>query len=171
MQQEEAQQSVRQNGPPTLNNIELITLPELEEIRRLWVIEKHEVEDKLPRTYEEVTGQPYPGRRVDDTMVFGPEEMNILADISEGDRLHYQLVRELLDVEHRYRTMARRAGLYEALDQAFRRSFYQNEDDATHRARRRSTAIAAAKDGDQEQLSLVLDSTAQHSNERSDGEQ
>lgn len=131
-----AQQWVRENGPGHVRNIELITIDELHEIRRLWVVDKHEIEDILPSVYKEVTGAEFPGGSLDDASPFGSEEMRILSDVC-GDRLHFELIRELLDVEHRYRSMARRAGLYEALDQAFRRNFYDDEQDATEFARRR----------------------------------
>ena len=36
----EAQQHLRENGPEEVRGIELITLKELEEIRRIWVVEK-----------------------------------------------------------------------------------------------------------------------------------
>jgi DNA sulfur modification protein DndC len=59
--------------------------------------------------------------------------------------LHFELTRELLDVEQQYRTLIRRAGLFEALEQAFKRSFYTDEADAIDRARRRNSALAAAQ--------------------------
>ena len=44
-------------------------------------------------------------------------------------------MRELIDIERRYRTLSKRAGLYEALEQAFRRNFYDSAEDAADRAR------------------------------------
>ena len=44
--------------------------------------------------------------------------MAILRDICGTDDLHFQLTRELLDVERQHRSMARRAGLFKALEQA-----------------------------------------------------
>ena len=57
-----AQQRIRNNkrAPEHVRNLELITLQELREIRRWWVIEKHETEDYLPRIYEEETGTAFP---------------------------------------------------------------------------------------------------------------
>ena len=66
----EAQQWVREQGPAHMREIELISLPELHEIRRLWVVEKHEIEDSLPNIYEAATGQLFPGSPMDDTAVF-----------------------------------------------------------------------------------------------------
>lgn len=114
--------------------MELITLHELEEIRRIWVVEKHEIEDSLPSLFERATGREYPGKTLDENLMFGREEMAILHDVCGGDRVHYELARELLDVERRFRTMSRRAGLFDALDDAIKRGFYENEEDATRLA-------------------------------------
>jgi DNA sulfur modification protein DndC len=153
-----AQSLVRKNGPPSVKEIELITLEELNEIRRIWVVEKHEIEDSLPRIYEEVTGQPFLGKPIDDSLPFGADEIRLLREICGDDHLHFELTRELLAVEGRYRTMARRAGLYDALEQAFQRGFYTEEEDATDRARRRRDAMSAAQTGKYEQLSFLQDS-------------
>ena len=71
--------------------------------------------------------------------------MRLLRALCGDDHLHYELTRELLDVERQYQTMARRAGLYEALDQAFRRSFYTDAEDATSRARQLREALHTAR--------------------------
>lgn len=144
----EAQQWVRENGPPHVRDIELISLAELHEIRRIWVVEKHELEDSLPGIYRAVTGQIFPGQRIDDNLILGADEMTLLRDACDNDQLHFELTRELLDVERRYRTFTRRAGLYDALEQSVRRSFYLDEDDATDRAIRHRDALAATHTGD-----------------------
>jgi DNA sulfur modification protein DndC len=126
----EAQTWVRRNGPGHVRNIELVTVPELEEIRRLWITEKHEIEDNLPRIYREVTGDAYPGAHFDDNVTFGSDEIELLRKACDGDELHFQTVRELLDVSRRHRTMARRRGLYDELQKAIERGFYDDEVDA-----------------------------------------
>lgn len=129
-----AQTFIRQNGPPDVADIELVTLPELQEIRRIWVTDKHELEDSLPRLYAQSTGEPYPGRPLDDNLVLGETEMASLLHICEGDRLHYELTRELLSITRQQRSSGRRAGLFEHIEKAFRRSFFDNKDDALTRA-------------------------------------
>ena len=129
-----AQRHIRDSGPAEVHDIDLISLAELEEIRRIWVIEKHEIEDLLPRIYREVTGEAYPGGRLDDNSVFGASEMEVLAEVCEGDELRYQLIRELLSVEKQYKSLLRRSGLFDAINRAFRRHFYEDEDDAVARA-------------------------------------
>jgi len=48
--------------------------------------------------------------------------------------------RSLLSVERRYRTMARRAGLFDEMEDVIRRSFYDGVEDASGRARTLSQA-------------------------------
>lgn len=129
-----AQTHIRQNGPPDVRNIELITLEELQEIRRIWVMDKHELEDSLPRIYRESTGEEYPGRPLDDNLVLGEQDMKELKELCDDDRLHYELTRELLSLTLQQRTSARRAGLYEQLEKAFTRNFYDDREDALARA-------------------------------------
>jgi DNA sulfur modification protein DndC len=129
-----AQTHIRRNGPPDVRNIELITLEELQEIRRIWVMDKHELEDSLPRIYRESTGEKYPGLPLDDNLALGGQDMEELKEICGTDRLHYELTRELLSLTLQQRKSARRAGLYERLEKAFARHFYENEEDALARA-------------------------------------
>jgi DNA sulfur modification protein DndC len=145
----QAQQAVQKNGPPEVKNLKLITYEELEEIRRIWVMEKHEIEDILPTIYERVMGQPYQGKRLDDNQIFQPEDLKLLKELcqQEGDEenVHFQLIRELLHLEQQHRTMARRAGLYDALDKALERNAFTNAQEAEEFALRRQTAIAQAR--------------------------
>ena len=142
----EAQRHIRERGPESVRDIDLITLDELDAIRRIWVVEKHEIEDSLPRVYEEATGSAYPGGRLDDNAVMGADEIGILRELCGDDELHFQLVRELLSTEKRHRSMLRRAGLFDAFSRAFARHFYTGVDDAVDRARQRRDALTAARD-------------------------
>lgn len=144
-----AQMAVRSLGPDDVRQIELISLSELEEIRRIWVVEKHELEDRLPVIYREVVGEPYPGKSIDDNLVLGQDEMRELSSVCGDDPLHYQLTRELLGLTIQQRNNARRAGIFEQIERTMRRSFYDSEEDALERAR--SLAIgksAISRDAD-----------------------
>lgn len=141
-----AQEHIRQHGPPEVHDIELVTLDELEEIRRIWVVEKHEIEDSLPGVYEATTGMSYPGGNIDDNFVMGAAEMSLLRDLCGEDQLHFQLVRELLSIENQHKSMLRRAGLFSAIEQAFLRNFYDGEEDAVNRARQRRDLLGATQD-------------------------
>ena len=131
---------IQENGPEYVHDIELISMDELAEIRRIWMIDKHEIEDLLPGIYEEVYGQPYPDAW-DDNRVFGTEEMELLRDVCGDNRFQFELARELLDVEWQYRNMLRRNGLYEELEGAFKRNFFVSRDDAIEHARKRRDAM------------------------------
>jgi DNA sulfur modification protein DndC len=130
-----AQVHIRKNGPPDVCGIELITLEELQEIRRIWVVDKHELEDSLPMIYREITGEKYSGAPLDDDLVLGASEMSILAEACGPDRLHYELSRELLSITRQQRNAARRSGLFENIQATFRKHFYDDEADALNRAR------------------------------------
>ena len=140
-----AQDHIRQSGPEEVRDIELITLDELKEIRRIWVVEKHEIEDNLPRVYREMTGEHFPGKPIDDSFAIGAGEMDLLQKICGEDEIHYQLTRELLSIEERHKSMLRRSGLFDAIQKAFYRSFYDDEDDAIRRARQRQSALDIAE--------------------------
>ena len=132
-----AQTWVRRNGPEYVRDIQLITVEELQEIRRIWVVDKHEVEDSLPRIFEAATGGPYPAPSLDENPVFGADEVELLKSVCGGEGLHFAMTRELLDLERQHLTMVRRQGLLQALDQAIERGFFEDEEDATSRARQR----------------------------------
>ena len=144
----EAQIWVQENGPSDVADLELVSLAELHEIRRIWVMEKHEIEDRLPQIYKSVTDSEFPGGPLDDATVFGSHEIDLLKEVVDGDPLHFELLRELLHVELRFRTMSRRAGLFDAIDEAFERNSYGNEKEATERAQRESQARASAQTGE-----------------------
>jgi DNA sulfur modification protein DndC len=133
----EAQTYIRTSGPDEVRDLVLISPAELEEIRRIWVVDKHEFEDRLPVIYREATGVAYAGSPMDEHLPLGAADVELLRELADGDRLHFELVRELLDVEQRHRAMTRRAGLFNALEQALRRGFYSDAADATDRALRR----------------------------------
>jgi DNA sulfur modification protein DndC len=171
-----AQRFVRANGPEHVREIELITPAELQEIRRIWVIEKHEIEDSLPRIYADVMGSAYPGAPLDDTPMFGAAEMDLLRQVCGEDNIRFELTRELLDVERRHRSMARRAGLFGALEGALKRNFYADAEDAAAFALSKEVALEAVHQAHDDrsvprQLSLRIDETsgAQVSSEERDG--
>lgn len=132
----EVQQKVRQIGPEVVRDIALISLDELHEIRRLWVREKHEFEDRVPEIYEAATGSPFPSEVLDANLPIRGDDLGLLREICGNDGLHYATVRELIDVARRHHGMARRAGLPGALERALERGFYEDADDALARATR-----------------------------------
>jgi len=163
-----AQSEVRKRGPEDVNNIELITLEELQEIRRIWVVDKHELEDSLPRIYEEVIGTAYPGAPLDDDLVLGASEMTHLSEICDGDRLHYELSRELLSLTRQQRNSARRAGLFDKFEKAFSKHFYDDEQDAFQRALRISEQRKELREKKDNFLGIPVQETASSSDSNND---
>jgi DNA sulfur modification protein DndC len=140
----EAQTWIRAHGPAYVSAIELITLAELQEIRRIWVTDKYEIEDSLPGIYTAATGEPYPGEPLSEHLPLGAEAVAILRDITGGDELHFQLVRDLLAIEQTHASQVRRAGLFDQLEAALRRGFFDDEADAIAYAQNRQAALGAA---------------------------
>lgn len=153
----EAQAWIRANGPDYVRSLELITIGELEEIRRIWMVDKHEFEDRVPVIFENATGEPFPGLPLDEHLPLGPDTADILHAVTGDDRLHFELVRELLDIEQQHRAQARRAGLFESLEKALRRGFYSDEEDAVSRALRRQKALDREMDSSTDAEPHALD--------------
>ncbi|MGJ5628979.1 DNA phosphorothioation system sulfurtransferase DndC [Nostoc sp. CALU 1950] len=125
----EAQTKTRQTAPENMRDITLITLEEMSEIRRIWLEDKHEFDDSLPRIYQEVTGEeftdPRPGA---DYSLLGVDEWAVLEEICEGDTMHFELMAKLLDTEHQYRKKTRRTGIYNTLEKCFDTSSRSQKD-------------------------------------------
>jgi len=143
----EIQKNIQNNGPKEFSSLELITLGELKEIRRIWTIEKHEIEDNLPRIYSEVMGIMMPQSENLTNLPFASEDMSILKDLCGSKSLKYQLIRELIDVENKFKNLNRRTGLFKTLEKAFTRSFYEDDNDAYDKAHRKLAAMEAAELG------------------------
>ena len=141
----QAQVLAQELAPDDIGDLELITIEELEEIRRIWVSEKHEIEDRLPGLYERAVGREYPGANLEITNAVDNEALEILRELcterGDDDGVKYQMLRELLHVEQEYRTMARRAGLYPALDKAIEKAAFDNESDAEEFGMRRKREL------------------------------
>jgi DNA sulfur modification protein DndC len=125
----EAQEEVRRLGPPEVQASELVSMDELREIRRIWLQEKHEFQDSLPRIYEEATGRAFPKPETDDS-VLGTEDWDLLKGICGEDEDFFTLQTELLDIERQFRGMSRRPGIYEALEDRLKARQYASEEEA-----------------------------------------
>ncbi|MBD2362191.1 DNA phosphorothioation system sulfurtransferase DndC [Anabaena minutissima FACHB-250] len=116
----EAQTQIRRTAPENMRDITLISLEELSEIRRIWLEEKHEFDDSLPRIYQEITGEefkdPRPGA---DHKLLGSDEWSVLEEICTDDGMHLELMAKLLDTERQFRKKSKRVGIYESLEKCF----------------------------------------------------
>ncbi|WP_319419609.1 DNA phosphorothioation system sulfurtransferase DndC [Pleurocapsa sp. FMAR1] len=143
----EAQVEVRQNAPEEFKDISLITDEELSEIRRIWLEEKHEFDDSLPRIYKEVTGEEFKDIRIGaDEKLLGNDEWETLEEICD-DEMQLELMSKLLDTERQFHTKNRRLGIYESLEKCFDTSS-RSQEDAIANAHQKYNLKTAAEQGD-----------------------
>jgi len=110
--------------------LELITMAELHEIRRIWVSDKHELEDRLPVIYKEETGEEFPGASMDDSLGLRPEDFQSIKDLCGADRTRYELIRDLIGATNNVRHSARRTGLQDEFDDILKRHLFSSRAEA-----------------------------------------
>lgn len=131
----EIQREINETGPEEFSNLELITIQELRNIRRIWVFDKHEFEDTLPEIYEEVIGKPFYDPEWIGSETFKKEEWNILRDVCmemyPDEKLTFEMMYSLIDIENRANSLNHRKGILDQLEDCIERTFYADEHDAT----------------------------------------
>lgn len=146
---------IKEHAPDEMKNYNVISLDELKEIRRLWVTDKHEFEDTLPVIYKEVIGVDFPDNSMQENVSFDRSDMDDLKEICDSN-IQFELIRELLDVEKSYATSLRRAGLFDQIEKAFKRNFFDDMEDAKSRAKDREQVKRAINEKDVEALSQII---------------
>lgn len=156
----EKQLEINKYGPEEFAEYELITLPELRCIRRIWVFEKHEFDDSLPRIYEEVIGKPFEDPEWIGSEVFGNNEWRILGEVCDSvmdnelykksvkatelakkgdtakieelrDNTVFEMMASLINVENRAMGLGDRKDILDNLEICIKKNFYEDEADAT----------------------------------------
>lgn len=131
----EMQLQINTEGPEEFENLELITLPELQAIRRIWVFNKHEFDDSLPGIYQDVTGKEFVDPEWVGSEAFRKEEWDILrevcTDLFPDEELAFEMMYSLVDVENKATSLNQRKGILDELEACITHTFYKNEDDAT----------------------------------------
>ena len=140
----EVQKEVQEKAPEGFTDIEIISLEELCEIRRIWIEEKSEIEDLLPAIYEEITGKALEDSR-QYNMRLGKDVFAVLKRLTADDPISYMRLRELVCTECRYRATAKRHGIIGELERVVRKGFYADEDDAAAHAATRYAARDAMR--------------------------
>jgi DNA sulfur modification protein DndC len=123
--------SAQQLGLP---NFRLIQLEELDEIRRIWVHEKGEIEDRLPQIYRDVYGEDFPGQPLEPCPLDGADLalLKQAAKDCEPDAAEetYRLVRNLLAMQFQDRGTENRSKYLDQVDEVLRQHAFKNADDA-----------------------------------------
>lgn len=152
----------RELGPNEVKSLELITLEDLEEIRRIWVTEKHEIEDLLPSIFRKSTGKEYPGKQVDEHQLFKEDDMKLLKDIcktnvDDEEGLHYELIRDLLHIEQQHNVTGKRSSLYDSINKTLEKSAFKTEEEALEFAKARQVSRESIDSEESEGVSLFED--------------
>lgn len=129
------QKDINENGPEEFSDLELIRREELQAIRRIWVNDKHEFDDSLPKIYERVLGKPF----VDPTWLhnenFESDEWEILkkvcSEMYPDEELAFEMMYTLIDVENKASDVNKRKTILEDINKTICITFYKDEEDAT----------------------------------------
>ncbi len=129
------QKEIQENGPEEFSNLELIRIPELQAIRRIWVNDKHEFDDSLPKIYEKVVGKEFEDPEWIHYENFEAEEWNILKEVCEemfpDEELAFEMMYSLVDVENKSSGVNQRKGILDSVNSIIGKTCYKNEEDAT----------------------------------------
>lgn len=138
-----AQETIRGNLPESVSEFSIITPEELEEIRRMWVLQKREFEDSVPDIYLRATGRAYPSPELDETTPFRPDDIRLLRDVClemaidspqsgplDSKQMLFNVLREQLGIQHGYRGAIRRVGLHGELENVLEMRSFDSEDQA-----------------------------------------
>ena len=130
----EVEKLVHEIGPEEIKSVPLITNAELELIRQIWLDEKHEFDDTLPRIYGEVTGQKYSDQLISKNKYFGAEEAALLHAVCDelyaGEELMPELQRALLDTEAKAAAMSNKRNVILNFEKEIEKAIYRDEQDA-----------------------------------------
>jgi DNA sulfur modification protein DndC len=140
------QMELRRKAPEDMRDITLITPQELSEIRRIWLEERHEFDDSLPKIYQEVTGSEFQDTRPGaDRSLLGSDEWEVLEEICTGDTMHQELMAKLLNTERQFYMKARRTGIYDSLEKCFETSSRSKEEAIKNAHYKRDLKTAAGE--------------------------
>ena len=154
------QKEINKYGPKEFSDYDLITIEELRCIRRIWVFEKHEFDDSLPRIYEEVMGKSFDDPDWIGSEAFGSTEWELLGETCDDvmgmnkfeksqkavsaakagnaelleelrDNTVLEMMASLIDVENRAMGLGDRKDILDDLEKCIKKNFYEDEADAT----------------------------------------
>lgn len=114
--------------------IELISIEELDEIRRIWIEEKGEIEDLVSSIYEKVFAKPYPGKEIEPPPL-ELEDLSLLKQVSmeldpeAGERL-YMLTRSLLATQFQSIQTQKRSKHLDNLESVLKSNAFRTESEA-----------------------------------------
>jgi DNA sulfur modification protein DndC len=141
---------------PGHNSIELITLEELDSIRRIWIEEKGEIEDLVPHIYKNVYGKPYPGKAVEPHPL-DSADLELLKEVAseldpDASSQLYQLTRNLLAVQFQSMQTQKRSQHLNSLEEVLRANAFRTEQEALIFARNNTDETQDESSGEEPDL-------------------
>ncbi|MEJ8799223.1 DNA phosphorothioation system sulfurtransferase DndC [Trinickia caryophylli] len=129
--QKAVQEAARSQGGEA---IELISMDELDEIRRIWVEKKREIDDLVPEIFERVYGRSYPGREVE-PLPLDRSDLAILREVAEeldpeASEELYKLTRSLLGAQFQSMQTQKRSKQLDELESILQFHAFRNEAEA-----------------------------------------
>jgi DNA sulfur modification protein DndC len=121
----EAQKKIEKEKPGT--DFEVITPDEIHEIRKMWISERGDWEDSVPKIYREVMGKELNWVQ-DDLGSFTNGESALLNKVCSKHNLPTEIVIKLLGVEREIQGMTRRATAYSRIDAVLKQEWRTEEE-------------------------------------------
>jgi DNA sulfur modification protein DndC len=113
---------------------DLISIEEIDEIRRIWVVDKGEIEDLVPQIYQEVFSRPYPGKELEPTPL-ERVDLDLLSSVaSELDPPAYgelyKLTRTLLAAQFQSMESLKRSKHLDRVEGILKHHCFRTEEEA-----------------------------------------
>ncbi|RJQ15773.1 DNA phosphorothioation system sulfurtransferase DndC [Candidatus Woesearchaeota archaeon] len=121
----EAQKEIEKVKPGT--DFKIITDEEIHHIRKLWLTERGDWEDSIPKLYRQIMDQDLDWVQ-DDVGVFTNGESKLLNQICTKHDIPTDLVMKLLGVEREIQGMTRRASAYVRIDKIIKEEWRSEEE-------------------------------------------
>jgi len=120
----------------------ILSPEELREIRRIWLAERQDWEDSLPKIYHDVTGRTLDWEQ-NDVYAPGEAEAQLLKELGAEYNISHQLVQKLFDAEWQHYGMRRRATIHKTIEKIFREDWRSMDEVKEEMARRQEAKLAA----------------------------
>lgn len=114
---------------------ELISREEINEIRRIWITERHDWNDSMPQLYYEAIGKKLP-TTFSDVILPTSDELEVLSKLADSEEVPIRLIQKLIDTEWQNYGLFRRSNIHSSIDKIFSedwRSLEQIQNDIKHK--------------------------------------
>jgi len=107
------------------NEINLITKDELQLIRQHWIA-SGDIEDSLPKLYENITGVSF-NENFDEIPLFNSDEVKVLYDVCNKEEVDPALISQLIELEKEYYGTKSRSNILTKMDRILRQDWLHED--------------------------------------------